>query len=187
MKNIKDFILEGAWGYEPDQNDSTLDLRGDIFFSICELIYDKCNDASEHKKWGTEYSWNAIGNIEYFFEELTKMKEFQCGDENEFDKYYYWFRLIDKKKTKNIIDLYERLLNRCKKDEKWINDWKEPEKMRDSLEKRAKNLERYKKLLKDQNDFQKEAEKRRKEIDKEDKQSEEQIQGDIINTNANTN
>ena len=45
MKNIKDFILEGAWGYEPDQNDSTLDLRGNIFLSICELIYDKCNDA----------------------------------------------------------------------------------------------------------------------------------------------
>ena len=52
MKSLQEFITEGAWGYEPDQNDGTLDLRGDIFGAICELIYDKCNESfskKEHK------------------------------------------------------------------------------------------------------------------------------------------
>jgi len=161
MKKLSEFILEGAWGYEPDQNDSTLDLRGDIFGDICELIYDKCSKKSEHKKWGTEFAWNALGNIEYFFDALTKMDEFHCGEENEFDKYYYWFRII-KTRKKNIISLYEELLNKCKNDEKWINDWKEPQKMRISLIKRESNLNRYKQLLEDKKRYEKELEEKRK-------------------------
>ena len=174
MKNIKDFILEGAWGYEPDQNDGTLDLRGNIFLSICELIYDKCS-GKDHKSYSDiDVAWESLGAIEFFFEELTNIEDFQCGDK-EFDKYYYWFRLMDDKKSKNIIDLYERLLNKCKNDEEWINNWKEPEKMRESLQKREQNLQRYKKLLEDRTEFEKEAAKKRKESEKYDKQSEEQI------------
>lgn len=179
MKNLKEYIIEGAWGYEPDQNDGTLDLRGDIFFSICELIYDKCSKNPYGNKFQTDHAWESLGAIEYFFEELSNIEDFQCGDKNDFDKYYYWFRLIDKKKTKNIIELYEKLLNKCIKDEDWINNWREPEKMKESLEKRKQNLERYKKLLDDRTKYEQELELKRNQCKQSEvnfKQSEEQIE-----------
>ena len=149
MKNLNEFINEGAWGYEPDQNDGTLDLRGDIFFCICELVYDKCNkNHYDSKRFETDYAWEALGNIEYFIEEATKMGDFPLGDKNDSDKYYYWFRLLDKGK-KNIFELYDRLLAKCVNDEEWIENWKEPDKMRKSLDKRKKVSERYAKLMQD--------------------------------------
>ncbi len=160
MKNIKDYILEGSWGYEPDQNDGTLDLRGDTWLSICELIYDKCNET--HNKFKTDFAWESLGNIEFFFEVLSETKEFGLNDEHEFNKYYYWWRLIDKKKNKNIIDLYKKLLNQCKSDKKWIEDWKEPEKMQASLEKRELVLQRYEQLFEERKAYEKEIKKQQK-------------------------
>ena len=74
MKNIKDYILEGSWGYEIDQNDGTLDLRADIYSKICELVYDECDKYSKGKD--TSWAWEALGAIEYFFEDLTKLEDF---------------------------------------------------------------------------------------------------------------
>ena len=145
MKNIKDFILEGSWGYEPLDGDAPLDLRDDLFKDICELIYDKCEEYSKD----TDCAWCALGNIEYFFEEVTKMEGFKLNTKNDkSNKYYFWFRLIDKK-HKNIFELYNKLLDQCVNDEKWIEEWKEPDKMRKSLEKRKKISEKYDKLMKD--------------------------------------
>jgi len=176
MKNIKDYILEGSWGYEPDQNDGTLDLRGDIWLSICELIYDKCNENyKKRSEFETDFAWEALGNIEFFFEVLSETKEFGLNDEHEFNKYYYWWRLIDKKKTKNIIELYKKLLNKCKSDEKWIEDWKEPEKIRKSLEKRESILQRYEQLFEERKDYEKELKKQQNNVTFA-KQPEEQIE-----------
>lgn len=144
MKDIKDFILEGNWGYEPNDGDGPLDLRGDFFLSFCELIYDKCEEKLLDEDTGC--AWEAIGNIEYFFEELTKLKDFPLKSDLKYEKYYYWFKLIDKKQ-KNIIETYSKCLDKCKNDENWIEDWKEPKKMRKSLEKREKKLQEYQKLL----------------------------------------
>lgn len=144
MKKLKDFITEGSWGYEPLQGDGPLDLRGDLFKDICELIYDKCDKYSKD----TDYAWCAIGNIEHFFEEVTKMEGFKMNSKHPSDKYYYWFRLIDKE-HKNIFELYDKLLNQCMGDEKWIEEWEEPDKMRKSLEKRKKISEKYSKLMED--------------------------------------
>lgn len=149
MKTLEEFINEGSWGYEPNDNDGALDLRGDIFKDICKLIYDKCNkNPYESDEFGTDYAWEALGNIEHFFEEVTKMEGFSLGDKNDSDKYYYWFRLIDKE-HKNIFELYDKLLNKCINDKKWIDDWKDPDKMYKSLEKRKKISEKYDKLMKD--------------------------------------
>ena len=161
MKSLQEFITEGAWGYEPDQNDGTLDLRGDIFGAICELIYDKCNESfskKEHKnsKFSTDYAWEALGCVEYFFENITKMEDFGLHGDNDFNKYYYWFRLMEKKKSKNIIELYEKLLNVCKKDEKWIQGWREPNSMLESLKKREEILEHYKSLYENKKQYDKE-------------------------------
>ena len=155
MRKLGEILNEGSWGYEPDQNDGTLDLRGDIFFAICELVYDKCSDLGD-----TSIAWEELGAIEFFFEQFSKIEDFGLGDE-KFDQYYYWWRLMDKKKTKNIVALYERLLNMCKKDEKWINDWKEPDKMRKSLEDREEVLNKWKKLLSDRTEHEKELAKKR--------------------------
>lgn len=144
MKTLEEFINEGSWGYEPNEGDAPLDLRGDLYRKICELIYDKCEEYSKD----SGCAWAALGNIEHFFEEFTKMEGFPLGDKNDSDKYYYWFRLIDKE-HKNIFELYDKLLNQCMGDEKWIEDWKEPDKMRKSLEKRKKISEKYDKLIKD--------------------------------------
>ena len=43
MKKLSEYIIEeGAWGYDPDQNDSVLDLRGTMNMKIAETIYDEC-------------------------------------------------------------------------------------------------------------------------------------------------
>ena len=144
MKNLSEFINEGSWGYEPNEGDAPLDLRGDLYRDICKLIYDKCESYSKD----TGCAWAALGNIEHFFEEVTKMKGFSLGDKSGSDKYYYWFRLIDKD-HKNIFELYDKLLNKCINDEKWIEDWEDPDKMRKSLEKRKKISEKYDKLMND--------------------------------------
>lgn len=155
MKNIKDYILEGSWGYEIDQNDGTLDLRADIYSKICELVYDECDKYSKGKD--TSWAWEALGAIEYFFEDLTKLEDFGFtgSKDNDFDKYYSWWKMIKDKKSKNILNLFERLLNKCKKDEKWISDWKEPDKMRKSLDDRQAALDRYKKLLENRHEYEK--------------------------------
>jgi len=151
MKSLQQFINEGSWGYDPNQNDGALDLRGSLFLSSCELIYDRLN--TNHKD--TCYVWESLGNIEYFFEEFSKIKDFGLDNKNKFEKYYYWFRLIDLK-NKNIIELYAKYLEQCKNDEIWINDWKEPDKMKESLKKREKKLKEYQKLFEEKKKVDKE-------------------------------
>ena len=160
MRKLGEILNEGSWGYEPDQNDGTLDLRSDIFFGMCELVYDKCSDLGD-----TSIAWEELGAIEFFFEQFSKIEDFGLGDK-EFEKYYYWWRLMDEKKTKNIVALYEKLLNMCKKDEDWINDWKEPNKMRKSLEDREEVLNKWKKLLSDRTEYEKEIERKRNTMKK---------------------
>lgn len=157
MKRLADFLLEGSWGYEPDQNDSTLDLMGDITMDICELVFDRCRK----NRSDADSCWHALGNIEYFFEELAKMSDFPCGDE-PFNKYYYWWRLVDKK-NKNIVSLYNDLLQVCENDNDWISEWKEPDKMMESLRKRREISETYQKLFNDRQEYEAELDRQRKD------------------------
>jgi hypothetical protein len=163
MKSLYQYLTEGAWGYEPDQNDGTLDLRGNIFSAMCEMVYDMCSKNPYSKDFATDHAWESLGAIEYFFEEITKMDDFGVGDK-EFDKYYYWWRLIELKQ-KNIVELYEKLLNTCVNDEKWISGWKEPEKMRESLEKRKNVLNHWKTLITEYKDYQEYLERTRQMVD----------------------
>lgn len=153
MKPLYQYLTEGAWGYKPDQNDGTLDLRGNIFCAMCEMVYDMCSKNPYNKDFATDHAWESIGAIEYFFEEFAKMDDFGIGDK-EFDKYYYWWRLAEIKKSKNIVDLYETLLNKCVNDEEWISGWKEPMKIRESLEKRRQVLKRWRTLIEERENYQ---------------------------------
>lgn len=168
MISLDNYIInEGSWGYEPLQGDGPLDLRGDLFKDICELIYDKCEEYSKD----TGCAWCAIGNIEHFFEEVTKMEGFKMDSKHPSDKYYYWFRLIDQK-DKNIFELYNKLVDQCTNDEKWIEEWEDPDKIKKSLEKRKKISEKYAKLMEDY--VQKESEAKLQQSTAQ-KQSEQQL------------
>ena len=149
MKSLKQ-LCEGSWGYEPDQNDGTLDLRGELWTIICESIYDRCNKYITVKPNTSDadlaaWSWEALGALEYFIDALTKCDGFSLGSSQEWDVYYYWYRLKDKK-HKDIFRLYEKCLRNCATCEKWISDWKEPEAMKQSLEHRRSILETWKRL-----------------------------------------
>ena len=151
MKNLEEFINEGAWGYEPEQNDSALDYRADLNMKMLETIYDECfkkvhggafEEGEEVPKLDGNDAWDVISSIEHFFEKCTEMFDLNIKGEPEYEKYYYWWRLKDLKK-KDIVDLYSDALSKCSADKQFINGWSEPEKMQKSLEKRASILKRY--------------------------------------------
>jgi hypothetical protein len=149
MKSLKQ-LCEGAWGYEPDQNDGTLDLRYVIWGDICEAVYDKCKSYITVKKnthdWDlASWSWEALGALEYFIDAFPICDGFSLGTEKEYDRYYYWYRMIDNT-GKDIFSLYEKCLTICENCDKWIKDWHDPEAMRQSLEHRRAILETWKSL-----------------------------------------
>lgn len=153
MKKLSNYIIEeGAWGYDPQDNDSVLDLRGDLHLKMLELIYDEC-----HKRvWGGvvdpddpitidgNSKWDVIGTIEFFFERCPYLSDVCINDDNKdsYDRYYYWWKL-KKDKQKDIVELYSDAIFQLSGDKKFIEDWKEPEKMRQSLVVRGEKLKKY--------------------------------------------
>lgn len=153
MKKLSEHILEeGAWGYDPQQNDSVLDLRGDLHLKILEMIYDEC-----HKRvWGGivdpddpitldgNSKWDVIGTIEFFFERCPYLDDIciNADNKNSYDRYYYWWKL-KRDKQKDIIELYSDAIFQISSDKEFIDSWKEPEQMRQSLRMRAEKLKKY--------------------------------------------
>ena len=147
MKKLSETIIEeGAWGYEPGQSDGCLDLKGDMNLKIAETIYDECFKRVWSNDEGISVDgnscWEVICLIEHFFEKCKYLFEIGNDDEPECERYYYWWRLKDRKQ-KDIVDLYSDAITKCNGDEKWIKEWSEPEKMKESLKKRADILKRY--------------------------------------------
>lgn len=152
MKTFNDLIIEGAWGYDPLQNDGVLDLKSDIITGILEYIYDECFKLI----WGGSFeegddipaldgnsAWEVVGIVEYMLEKTIPMNDCYRSDKDpEYEKYYYWWRLKRDKK-KDIIDLYSEAIQKCASDEKFINSWSEPESMKKSLKERGNILKKY--------------------------------------------
>lgn len=149
---VRTMLNEGAWGYEPMQSDSVLDADGAIRDKLKELIYDSCyDDVKRARKEEKDFDkgniyWNVVGIIEKYFEELPKLDSFK--DEKGQEHYYMWWCLIHDKK-KSIIKLYKEAVDFLCSSDEWINEWEKPDKMRKSLKKRKKTLDRYYKLLGD--------------------------------------
>ena len=152
MRDLKEYMFEGAWGYDPQQTDSALDLRAGINMSILETIYDECFKRVWSNSEGIDLdgnsAWEAIAQIEYFFEKCTNLFDIHNEKDPEYEKYYYWWRL-KKDKKKDIVDLYSEAIQRCASDDEFINSWKEPDKMRKALTERGKILKKYAKLRDD--------------------------------------
>ena len=51
-------------------------------------------------------------------------------------------------KDTDILDLYEKAINNSD-DEEWFKEWKEPEEIKESVEKCRQNLKKYKKIIED--------------------------------------
>jgi len=151
MKDLKEYILEGAWGYDPQDTDSALDLRAHINMAILETIYDECFKLiwsnTENITIDGNSAWEAIAQIEHFFEKCTVLWSYS-NNEPEYEKYYYWWKLKSDKK-KDIVNLYSDAIERCATDEEFISSWKEPEKMKKSIKQRADKLKKYSKLRDD--------------------------------------
>lgn len=163
MKSLVDYIIEGSWGYEPNDGDGPLDMRFVINLSIFESIYDACkkyiDDAitKDYSSW----AWDAIGNIEYFFERATELDNLADRPTHTFDKYDFWWKL-KARKQKDIVKLYKIALDKCENDEKWINEWREPELMRESLQKRRVFLDNMTTLQNQKDEYEKEIKQKRK-------------------------
>lgn len=153
MKKLSEHILEeGAWGYDPQQNDSVLDLRGDLHLKILEMIYDECHkrvwgglvDPDDHITLDGNSKWDVIGTIEFFFERCPYLDDICIYGENKnsYDRYYYWWKL-KRDKQKDIIELYSDAIFQISSDKEFIDSWKEPEQMRQSLRMRAEKLKKY--------------------------------------------
>lgn len=147
MKKLSDFIIEeGAWGYEPDQCDGCLDSKGDMNLKITEMIYDECFKRVWSNDEGISIDgnscWGVICVIEHFFEKCKYLFEIGNDDEPEYERYYYWWVLKDRKQ-KDIVDLYSEAISRCNSDKEFIDSWNEPEKMKESLKKRSEILKKY--------------------------------------------
>jgi hypothetical protein len=170
--NSNNILNEGSWGYEPNDGDGPLDMRYDINLSIFEKIYDRCKkDVNNAKKEHyASWAWDVIGQIEYFFDRATSLDNLADDPDKKFEKYNFWWKLKSRKK-KDILELYKEALDICENDKKWINEWSEPEKMKKSIKKRHKILDKYLKIQKQYEDNEKRLEKLRKKNDA--KQSEE--------------
>jgi hypothetical protein len=152
MRDLKEYMFEGAWGYDPQQTDSALDLRAEINMTILETIYDECFKRVWSNSEGIDLdgnsAWEAIAQIEYFFEKCANLFDIRSNKDPEYERYYYWWRLKRDKK-KDIVDLYSEAIQRCASDDEFINSWKEPDKMRKALTERGKILKKYAKLRDD--------------------------------------
>ena len=157
------FMFEGSWGYDPNDGDGPLDMRYDINLSTFELIYDRCKktiDSARKSKYPS-WAWDVIGQIEYFFDRATSLDNLADEPNKNFEKYDFWWTL-KRRKNKDILELYKEALDICEKDKKWINDWKEPDKMKKSIKRRHKILDKYLKIQKQYENNEKRLEKIRK-------------------------
>lgn len=153
MKDLKQYIVEGSWGYYPMDGDYPLDMEGEMNLDICRAIYDKCHFlVYEHTVSGDydhkgDYCWCAIALTEWYFDRACTLWEIPHNPKARAgsDKYYYWWKLAQKE-GKNIVELYHDALGFCQADEKWISSWKEPKKMQASLKRREEVLKKYQKL-----------------------------------------
>lgn len=145
-KEVKNVINEGAWGYEPDQADDTLDSIGLLYDDLTEMIYDRCVKLMKNKQSYFHNAWDVIAIIEHYFEKMSLLST-DTKDKTPYWKYYRWWKL-KKNKGKDIIALYQQAIEKCENDTNWLNSWSEPEKMQESLQMRHKILNKYLRLQK---------------------------------------
>ena len=118
------------YGYEPTQNDTTLDTINDWYKQGFDLLLDTssdCNDGSS--------AWNYIGLIIHLVKTIVDSDE--TGS----------FEPSLKLKDSGLFERIYELLDLCDDDKTWIESWDEPSKIKQSLKKIRKEVDKYRKIV----------------------------------------
>ena len=127
IKTFEQYLVEGAWGYGSLDNDYVLDDRDELLKNFIDATLKKCE---ENNKNDGNSAWKTIGLIDSLTTMLRSIGEMRIFCRNT-----------------NILDLYKEAIDVCKSDEKFINDWREPNAMRASLEYANDKLKAYKSIM----------------------------------------
>ena len=110
-------LNEGAWGHFPLDNDVVSDWKWKFGNMILKELKDKIKKGFKSKSYDYDYLYYAIGMWEFFKERLKTQYSFFTDDEIEnMDK-------LCLKVAKELVD-----------NEKFLNQWKDPNKVRVYLE-----------------------------------------------------
>ena len=124
MKKLKDYILEGAWGYDILQNDGVRDeLCGELGKKIIIPYLKSIFTEKDHY----DSRWNAIGIYVYTID------NFFMNDSE----------LMSVLRDTDIIDKLEIMVNDAFNDKKWLSNWSNPVEMVQSLNKILEKIKIY--------------------------------------------
>ena len=126
MKTLKDYIItEGVFGYEPYDSDGFADSRYEIYNMIFDNITKRFKDVKDNY---APHLWDNIGLALYYTTILANSKHGLGNTDN--------FKVMDQQ-VLNAFSIIE-------KDEQWINDWKDPGKIINSIAKAKTDWEKIK-------------------------------------------
>lgn len=127
MKTLKNYIInEGTFGYEPYDSDGFADSRYEIYNMIFDEITKRFKDVKDNY---ASHLWENIGLALYYTTILANSYQGLGNTDN--------FKAMDEQ-VLNAFSIIE-------KDEKWINDWKEPHKIISGIAKAKRDWENIKK------------------------------------------
>lgn len=127
IKTFEQYLVEGAWGYGSLDNDYVLDDRDELLKNFIDATLKKCE---ENNKEDGNSAWKTIGLIDSLTTMLRSIGQMRIFCRNT-----------------NIIDLYKEAIDVCNSDEKFINDWREPNAMRVALDYAEHKLKAYKSIM----------------------------------------
>ena len=122
----KKHLNEGAWGYQPLENDSVLDIRDKLIKENNEKFL---KEIKRLVKGSSNDAWYAIGLCQFLIDLHIKM-DIQWALEKD-----------------EIFEVYEIALRKVD-DETWFNTWANPEEIRDSVIQQKEELKRYRRIFK---------------------------------------
>lgn len=129
MKTLKDYIiLEGTFGYEPYDSDGFADNRYEIYNMIFDEITKRFKSVKDNY---ADHLWHYIGLALYYTTLLANSKQGLGNTDN--------FKAMDEQ-VLNAFSIIE-------KDEKWINSWKNPDKIIKNIAKAKSDWEKIKTKL----------------------------------------
>jgi len=127
MKTLKDYIImEGTFGYEPYDSDGFADSRYEIYNMIFDEITKRFKAVKDNY---ASHLWDNIGLALYYTTLLANSKQGLGNTDN--------FKAMDEQ-VLNAFSIIE-------KDEKWINDWRDPGKIVNGIAKAKTDWENIKK------------------------------------------
>lgn len=123
MKNLKNFLIEEAMSYTPENSDGAADWNSDFYKESIQLLIDKCHRCWEYAEEQCQkdpnccraaWSWSVLGMVRPYLEMLIKAKH----------EYYI---------NNDIIEILFTALQDCESDPKFHEGWKDIKEFEASL------------------------------------------------------